>query len=304
VEVPTAPPGPGPKTKPGLRTKASERKAELDVRADGTTRPTKLFDRVIIKRYRKAADSVGRATLYGPFRSLADASCRPADRVKTVRFTPRNGTVRTPKVAVDEPGWYTWRVVVAADRKNKRVSHRCGMKAESTLVHRDDYGPFDIETGATDHGTAQVAGRGLDIPKLGIQAPVVTVGATKDRMKVPSNIHTLGWLNRSAQIGEMIGNTVIAGHVSDNHDRPGALWKLRNAKKGQVVTVRDAQGKRHKYRITGRSTHLRSKSLPKRIFATTGAHRLVLVTCTARVTYPNGSFHYTRNLVVVAKPVK
>lgn len=111
-------------------------------------------------------------------------------------------------------------------------------------------------------------------------------------------------MNRSAGIGERIGTSIIAGDVSDNSDRPGAFWKLRKARVGQVVRVRDADGKVQKYRISSRSEHLRSQRLPRRLFNTAGQHRLALVTCTDKVTYPGGGFHYTKNLVVIAKPIR
>ncbi len=43
--------------------------------------------------------------------------------------------------------------------------------------------------------------------------------------------------------------------------------------------------------------------LPHRYFVTTGGHRLVLISCTDRVVYHNGHFHYTRYIVVVANEI-
>lgn len=115
-------------------------------------------------------------------------------------------------------------------------------------------------------------------------------------------------MNWSAGIGERIGTSIIAGDVSDNSDRPEAFWKLRKARVGQVVRVRDADadadGTAQKHRISSRSEHLRSQRLPRRLFNTAGQHRLALVTRTDKVTYPGGGFHYTTNLVVIAKPVR
>jgi hypothetical protein len=44
--------------------------------------------------------------------------------------------------------------------------------------------------------------------------------------------------------------------------------------------------------------------LPRGVFSQSGPHRLVLITCSHKVTYPNGAFHYAQNLVVIARPLR
>jgi hypothetical protein len=55
--------------------------------------------------------------------------------------------------------------------------------------------------------------------------------------------------------------------------------------------------------VVGKSTFDRRRKIPDRYFTTTGRHRLVLISCTDRVVYPSGRFHYARYLAVVAQPV-
>ncbi len=295
---------PRTKTKPKLKTRASAETVTMQVSADGSVSPAKLFDTVTVKGFTRGGDATGTATLYGPVDHVSKSACESANKVDSVNFKVRSGTIRTPKVKVTEPGFYTWTVKTSSDKLNEAASHRCGLAAESTLVKRAGYGPIRIPTGP-DTTRPEAAADGaprVGIPALGIDASVRTVRARKGTMGIPGDIARLGWLNRSAGLGEVIGTSVVAGHVSDHHDSPGSFWRLRKAHKGQIVTVREG-GETLRYRVTSVRTYLRSKALPREMFRTSGKHQLALVSCTGRVTYPNGSFHYTRNVVVIASPL-
>ena len=99
------------------------------------------------------------------------------------------------------------------------------------------------------------------------------------------------------------GTAVVGGHVSDRHDRPGAMFRLRRAHAGQVVTVSQG-GEQYRFRVVEKTTLDRHRKLPDRYFATTGRHRLVLISCTDRVVTAGGHFHYSKFIVVVAKAVR
>lgn len=291
---------------PSITTKASSAKVSMAIGAGGVPRAVKLYDNVTISGFVTGGDAQGRATLYGPTKKRSSAMCTPGNAVKTVSFDPRNGTFRTPSVSVAKPGYYTWVVSTTQDRRNDAATHACGLAAETTLVHRAEYGGVRIETGFT--GTASVAGRKVrparvSIGAVGMSAKLDVVGIRKGQMVIPGNVKRGGWLRTSAAPGERVGSTVIAGHVSDRKDRPGAFGKIRKARKGQVVTVRGADGTVQRYRITKVYTQKRTKGFSGAEVSTTGAHQLVLVTCTGKVTYPNGRYHYTKNHVVVATPI-
>ena len=91
--------------------------------------------------------------------------------------------------------------------------------------------------------------------------------------------------------------------VYDRHDRPGAMFKLSRAHPGQQITVTQA-GERHRFNVVEKTTLDRRRQLPDRFFTTTGRHRLVLISCTDRVVTAGGHFHYTKYVVIVARPVK
>jgi sortase (surface protein transpeptidase) len=137
------------------------------------------------------------------------------------------------------------------------------------------------------------------MPAIGLRAPVYAAGVTSGRMRLPVDVGDVGWLRRSAAVADAIGTTVIAGHVSVRHDQPGAMYHLGRAHRGQRITITRA-GTTSRFRVVATASYPRTQRLPHRYFATGGRHRLVLISCTDRVVYPNGHFHYTRYQVVVA----
>jgi hypothetical protein len=294
----------GPSSSPRIVTKAAPRST---LRVDGSGRPAtvRLSDRVTISGFVPGGASTGRATLYGPVATVTSSTCTPARAVRTVTFTPRNGTFQTPSVPVNRPGRYTWVVSTTADENNLAATHTCGLAAETTLVHRPAVGNLAVEAGysGTTRGRPAARPASISVPAIGMRAPVTTVGALRGTMLIPSSMTRGGWYAGSAAPGEVVGSTVIAGHVSDRRDRPGVFGKLRRARVGQVVAVRASDGTVQRYRIVSVRSQPRSRGISGAAVSTTGAHRLTLVTCTGKVTYRNGRFHYTRNLVVTAVPL-
>ena len=137
---------------------------------------------------------------------------------------------------------------------------------------------------------------------IGVNAVVSPTSIVRHQMVLPHNTHRLALLDRTATPGDAIGTTVIAGHVSNDHNVPGALWTLRKARVGQVVDYIGGDGAIHRYRVTGHRLFRRGH-LPRSVFATTGAPRLALITCARIKVSAGGRFHYTRNLVVFAKQI-
>ncbi|KRB78678.1 hypothetical protein ASE01_05390 [Nocardioides sp. Root190] len=294
----------GPSSTPRIVTKAAERVA-LRVASTGRPASVRLSDRVTISGFVPGGASTGRATLYGPVPKVTSATCTPARAVRTVTFTPRNGTFQTPSVPVNRPGRYTWVVSTGADENNLAATHACGLAAETTLVHRPAVGNLAVEAGysGTTRGRLRAQPASIAVPAIGMKAPITAVGARRGTMLIPASMTRGGWYAGSAAPGEAIGSTVIAGHVSDRRDRPGVFGKLRRARVGQVVTVRAVDGTVQRYRITSVRSQSRSRGISGAAVSTTGSHRLTLVTCTGKVTYRNGRFHYTKNLVVTAVPI-
>jgi LPXTG-site transpeptidase (sortase) family protein len=128
--------------------------------------------------------------------------------------------------------------------------------------------------------------------------PATTVDGV---LRVPENVSHVGWWDGSARAGEAFGSTVIAGHVDSSSEGIGFFVRLLKVKVGDTITLR-GQSHRLKYRVTSvRKLAKKALATDSQALKQTGAHRLVLITCT-------GNFHrdrggYDSNLVVVAKPV-
>jgi len=144
------------------------------------------------------------------------------------------------------------------------------------------------------------AGGSLQIPSLRIDAPVDAVGLDGTAMAVPNDPGRIGWLSSTARASDLAGASVLAGHVSDADDRPGALNRLVRIRLGAAIMWRGSDGRRVRFRVVRIKLFPRSRGLPAAMFSAAGRHELNLVTCAARVSTANGGFHYTSNLVVTA----
>jgi sortase (surface protein transpeptidase) len=118
-------------------------------------------------------------------------------------------------------------------------------------------------------------------------------------MELPSSGDVAGWYRFGAAPGDAAGTVVLASHV-DTSDGVGEFAALGSAEAGQAVTVRGADGERHRYRVTDVRRYDKSDVPLDELFDRTGDPRLVLVTCGGRWDARAGS--YEDNLVVRAVP--
>lgn len=143
----------------------------------------------------------------------------------------------------------------------------------------------------------------LEIPKIGLDAPVVAVDASPGSVQgqAVEQLHTphayaVGWNDGSAQIG-VPGNTVFVGHNNIYGEVFKDLWQLQQ---GDPITVRTASGD-YSYRVSQivtfeeRDLPLETRQDNARWIGPTSDERLTLVTC-----WPY--WNNTHRLVVVAVP--
>ena len=286
--------------RPTVRTHTSHRRVR-------TGRP--FLDRIHVAGIAGGHGATATARLYGPFASRAAATCRAPFQVRSKTLHVHNGANRTARVRIHAPGVYTWRVTLHADAANRSATHPCGQAVETTVVAKPAY-PAPVVNGGFSgtirHGEGLAARRAVTtirMPAIGLDAVVYAEPIVRGQMRLPDDVSKVGWLRRSDAAGDAIGVTVIGGHVSDRHDSPGALYRLSSAHRGEIVTMSQG-GRQVRFRVTGKATYTRAGHLPKRYFSTTGGHRLVLISCTDKVVYPNGHFHYTRYQVVEARRVR
>jgi len=151
--------------------------------------------------------------------------------------------------------------------------------------------------------TAQAAGGSLSIPSVGIHtAPMVRVGTRHGQVVVPKDVRRVGWWHGSRPLGATTGSSLLVGHVADGRQRPGALSRLREVRRGARIRV---VWRWHAtwWRVTRITYTPRTRDLPSRVWRRSGRRLLNVVTCAHRVVYPNGYYHYRDNLTVTAVPV-
>lgn len=294
---------------PRLHTRASARQV---------TTGSLVRDTVVVRQAWPGLHQRVVARLYGPFASRAEITCTGTPYATAQLRVRGNGTFHTSPVRLREPGVYAWQESLAADVLDTAATHPCGQVRETTRAHRPPVPVIpEVPTGfsggqqqprfvrrpyvSPPNAVHRVAGNRLVVPRLRISAPVDTVRLDDGVMAVPNDPHRVGWLRVSAHASDVIGTSVIAGHVSDRVDRPGALWGLRAVRLGDPVTW-VVGGRRHDFVVTRIARYDRARVLPPGLFRNRGRHVLRLVTCARRIVSGN-HWHYRQNLVVTASPV-
>lgn len=141
---------------------------------------------------------------------------------------------------------------------------------------------------------------GLQLPRLGVQAPVDPVGVVDGELQVPEDGKRLGWWVGSVAAGGRSGTTVIDGHIDTPQGR-GAFYQLQHVEAHDQVVVTVAGGATVTYWVTERRTYAKADGLPPEVFGdAAGPPRLVLITCGGR--YDVATASYDDNVVVVAVP--
>jgi len=147
-------------------------------------------------------------------------------------------------------------------------------------------------------GTAPV---GLRIPALGVDVPVLPVGVDRDSggMAIPEDVATVGWYRYGSGFDAEQGSTVLAGHV-DRAGQEGALFDLRELEPGATLVLAGPDGQVRSYAVVARDQWSKDQVPLDRLFARTGAPRLVVITCGGP--FDESTRSYRDNVVVTAVP--
>ena len=135
----------------------------------------------------------------------------------------------------------------------------------------------------------------LAIPALGVRADVQRVGATDAGIEVPQ-VGRAGWFDEGPRPGEP-GRAVVIGHL-DSTNGPGLFALLPGVKPGTDVSVTDAAGDVHRFKVVGKA------QVPKATFPTGAVYGpserpvLVLITCGGQYDPATG---YEDNVLVYAR---
>ncbi len=111
------------------------------------------------------------------------------------------------------------------------------------------------DTGSAAPGAPVIAPVRLGIPRLYIDAPVVTLGLDENRIpRVPDRPDQVAWYDFSAPPGRG-SNAVFSGHVDwqtrQGDPIPGVFYRLREMEIGDVIDLALEDGTRLEYRVTG-----------------------------------------------------
>ncbi|MFE3991292.1 class F sortase [Streptomyces goshikiensis] len=141
----------------------------------------------------------------------------------------------------------------------------------------------------------------IDVPSIGIQAPVVSRGLDKDGAIDPPPYDrpgTVGWWGGGAQPGAA-GTALLVGHV-DTASKPAVFYGLSSAKPGDSVRVVRADGTIAEFTVEDVQVYERAGFDPHKAYGprVPGRAELRLVTCGG--TYDKAAKQYSANVVVSA----
>jgi hypothetical protein len=139
----------------------------------------------------------------------------------------------------------------------------------------------------------------VEIPATGVDANVVPEPVEPDGALVIPAPHLVGWDEDGPAPGQP-GTTLLAGHV-DDFGVPGAFLRLDAVPLGATVTVDTAGGGVFRYRVVERLVQPQSALVSSHLLQTTGAPRLVLMSCGG--VYDPSVHLYEDNIVIVAQQV-
>jgi LPXTG-site transpeptidase (sortase) family protein len=139
----------------------------------------------------------------------------------------------------------------------------------------------------------------LIVPEIKLRAPIVPIEVdTKGVLTPPSDVHEVGWWQRSAKPGATTGQTLVTGHTV--HTGGGVMNRLGDLRPGSLVQIRTPKGTLD-YKATKVFVYTKAElaAHAQELFSQKRQHgRLVLVTCTGWTGHD-----YTSNIIVFADPL-
>ncbi|MER5729462.1 class F sortase [Streptomyces sp. NPDC002138] len=143
--------------------------------------------------------------------------------------------------------------------------------------------------------------RRVDVPSIGVQAPVITRGLDAEGAIEPPPYDkpgTVGWWSGGVQPGAA-GTALLVGHV-DTESKPAVFYGLSSAQPGGKVRVLRADGMAAEFTIDDIQVYERDSFDPHKAYGpkVPGRAELRLVTCGG--SYDKAAKRYTANVVVSA----
>jgi sortase (surface protein transpeptidase) len=139
----------------------------------------------------------------------------------------------------------------------------------------------------------------LVIPKLGVDAPVRTVGLdAKGAIETPpsDNANLVGWYQFGPTAGES-GPAVMLGH-KDTLTRSAVFSRLHELRYGDVIEVSRMDGTVAVFTVGGVEQAAKETFPTNRVYGAADRPELRLITCGG--VYNRGTGHYQDNVIVYA----
>ncbi|MFI9832036.1 class F sortase [Streptomyces sp. NPDC051913] len=161
--------------------------------------------------------------------------------------------------------------------------------------------PPDVELPPAAHPLAAARPQRVDIPGLGVQAPVVARGLdTAGAIDPPpyDQAGVVGWYEGGTRPGAA-GTALLVGHV-DTETRPAVFYKISTMKPGQTVRVIRDDGRVAEFTVDDVQVVARDHFDAQQAYGSrqTGRAELRLITCGG--TFDRASRSYTANVIVSA----
>lgn len=161
--------------------------------------------------------------------------------------------------------------------------------------------PPDIELPPPTRPLNPASPQRIDIPGLGVQAPVVARGLDGGGAIDPppyDQAGVVGWYAAGVKPGAA-GAALMVGHV-DTETRPAVFYKLSALKPGETVRVIRDDGRVAEFTVDDVQVVARDRFDARQAYGTheTGRSELRLITCGG--TFDRASRSYTANVIVSA----
>jgi LPXTG-site transpeptidase (sortase) family protein len=139
--------------------------------------------------------------------------------------------------------------------------------------------------------------RQVNIPSLGIAAPVSTMGLNLDNtLAIPENTNEVGWYVNSAHPGHK-GSVIMAGHY-DSQTGAAIFYELNKLTKGDVIEIRNSAGDKITYLVDKIEQYSINDFPSDVVYSDTDYPSLRLITCAGD--FDDKKKIYSHNLVIFA----
>ncbi|WP_229403120.1 class F sortase [Micromonospora okii] len=150
-------------------------------------------------------------------------------------------------------------------------------------------------------GVGRAAPTTVSIPRIGVDAPVMTLGTNPDgTVQVPplEQAMSAGWYSPGASPGE-IGNAVLVGHVdSAKVGGPAVFFQLGALRTGDTIAVSRDDGSRLTFTVDDVRSYPKNDFPSELVYGPSDRAGLRVVTCGGQFDEEAGS--YVDNVVVFA----